>query len=231
LLLETMRLIDAGMYQTTLDYQTSAEITEDFEHSVSYAALGYFPRSAYDIDAADRSALLDSAAETLRHVRDTREPRAFPALHGSPTLAAPHGVFVSLHHGKELLGCVGRFEGRGPLSEEVANMTLSAALDDPRFHPAARVEGPIEIEISVLTPFRRIFKPEECAVGKHGLFLKLGGRAGLLLPQVATEQAWTTHEFLEAVARKAMLGPHAWRDPKARLYAFEAQVFHRGADS
>jgi hypothetical protein len=24
-----------------------------------------------------------------------------------------------------------------------------------------------------------------------------------------------------------MLGPRAWRDPKARLYAFEAQVFSR----
>jgi AmmeMemoRadiSam system protein A len=231
LLLETMRLIDAGMYQSTLDYQTSAELTEDFEHSVSYAALGYFPRSAFDLDAADRAALLKSATETLRHVRETREPRAFPAQHGSPALAARRGVFVSLHRGRELLGCVGRTEGRGPLSEEVANMTLSAALDDPRFRPAAGAEGPIELEISVLTPFRRIFKPEECTAGKHGLFLKLDGRSGLLLPQVATEQAWTTEEFLEAVGRKAMLGPRAWRDPKARLFAFEAQVLAGGADS
>jgi AMMECR1 domain-containing protein len=42
---------------------------------------------------------------------------------------------------------------------------------------------------------------------------------------VATEQGWSAAQFLEAVARKAMLGPHAWRDPQARLYAFEAQVF------
>jgi AMMECR1 domain-containing protein len=41
---------------------------------------------------------------------------------------------------------------------------------------------------------------------------------------VATELGWTTKEFLEAVARKSMLGPRAWRDPQARLYVFEAQI-------
>jgi AmmeMemoRadiSam system protein B/AmmeMemoRadiSam system protein A len=224
LLVDTMRLIDAGMYQATLDYQTSGELTEDFRHSVSYAALGYFPRSAFHLDAADCDALLASAGETLRHLRETHESRAFPALHGSAALSARRGVFVSLHRGQELLGCIGRSEGRVPLSEDVANLTLSAALDDPRFRPAASVEGAIDIEISVLTPFRRIRKAEECTVGKHGLFLRLGGRAGLLLPQVATELGWTSEEFLEGVARKSGLGPRAWRDPNAHLYVFEAQV-------
>ena len=225
LLLDAMRILDPGMYQTTLDYQTSAELTGDSRNSVSYAALGYFPRSAFDLDAADRAALLDSAAQTLRHLRETRDPRAMPALNGSAALSAHRGVFVSLHQDGELLGCVGHSEGRAPLAEDVANLTLSAALNDPRFRPAASAAGPIDIEVSVLTPFRRIRQPEECTVGKHGLFLKLGGRAGLLLPQVATEQGWSAAQFLEAVARKAMLGPHAWRDPQARLYAFEAQVF------
>jgi AmmeMemoRadiSam system protein A len=192
---------------------------------VSYAALGYFPRSAFDLDAADREALLGSATETLRRLRETHESRAFPALHGSAALSARRGVFVSLHQGERLLGCVGSSEGRVPLSEEVANLALAAALDDPRFRPAASAVGPIDIEISVLTPFRRIWNAAECTVGKHGLFLKLGGHAGLLLPQVATELGWTAEEFLQAVARKSGLGPRAWRDPKARLYAFEAQVF------
>ncbi len=76
LLLDTLRLLDAGMYQSTLDYQTSGELTDDFRNSVSYAALGYFPRSAFDLDAADRQALLASAAETLRRLRETHESRA-----------------------------------------------------------------------------------------------------------------------------------------------------------
>jgi AmmeMemoRadiSam system protein B/AmmeMemoRadiSam system protein A len=227
LLLETMRRLDAGAYQATLDYQTSGELTEDFRHSVSYAALGYFPRASFDLDAGDREALLDSAAETLRRLRETHEARTFPAVHGSPALESHRGIFVSLHQGAELLGCIGRTEGHGPLAEEAAELTLAAALDDPRFKPAAAKAGPIDIEISVLTPFRRIFRAEECVVGKHGLCLRLGGRAGLLLPQVAAERGWTSEDFLNAVARKSMLAPRAWRDPKARLYAFEAQVFSR----
>ncbi len=225
LLLDVMRRLDGGMYQATLDYQTSGELTGDFHHSVSYAALGYFPRAAFDLDAADRAALLGSAADTLRSLRETHEPRVFPALHGSAALLARRGAFVSLHQGGELLGCLGNCAGHATLAEDVADLTRAAALDDPRFRPAASVAGPIDIEISVLTPFRRIWDAAQCAAGKHGLLLRLGSRSGLLLPQVAAERGWTADEFLQAVARKATLGPRAWRDPKARLYVFEAQVF------
>lgn len=41
LLLETLR--NRRLVQHTLDYQTSGELTGDYTHSVSYAALGYFP--------------------------------------------------------------------------------------------------------------------------------------------------------------------------------------------
>ncbi len=227
LLLETMRRLDPDLYQITLDYQTSGEITGDFHHSVSYAALAYYPRSAFELEEADRNSLLDCAAETIGRLRRTGKREPCPAQAGSPALDAPRGVFVSLHQGKELLGCIGCCEGRVPLREEVADLALAASLDDPRFRPAASISGPIDVEISVLTPVRRIWGAEEVRIGKHGLYLRLGRRAGLLLPQVASERGWTAEEFLESVARKSSLGPHAWRDPKARLYAFEAQVFSR----
>ena len=227
LLLAVLRRLDLGLYQAVLDYQTSGEITGDFNHSVSYAALGFFPRHAFDLARADCELLMDGAAANLTAVRQTGERRESVAPGGGPALAARRGVFVSLHKGKELLGCVGSCAGQSTLSQDVADLTLSAALDDPRFRPAASLAGPIDIEISVLTPFRRITKSEECQVGRHGLFLQLGERAGLLLPQVASERNWTSEEFLQAVARKASVGPRAWRDPKAKLYVFEAQVFSR----
>jgi len=226
LLLETLRRLDAGMYQATLDYQTSGELTEDFRHSVSYAALGYFPRSAFDLEVPDCEALLAGAAGALAHLRASGE-RIAPPASGSAALEARRGAFVSLHQAEELLGCVGNIIGRGRLAEDVPELALAAALDDPRFRPAASVAGSIDVEVSVLTPLRRIFGAVECCAGKHGLYLRLGGRSGLLLPQVAAERGWTAEEFLQAVARKSMLGPHAWRDPKARLYVFEAQVFSR----
>jgi MEMO1 family protein len=225
LLLDAMRAIDSDLYPVTLDYQTSGEITGDFHHSVSYAALGWYPRRAFELGEAEQAALIVCAAETIAGLRRTGERRPCPARAESPALDAPRGVFVSLHRGHELLGCIGCCEGRAPLREEVAELALSASLDDPRFRPAASSAGAIDIEISVLTPFRRIWNEEDIQVGRHGLYLRLGDRAGLLLPQVASERGWTAAEFLGALAYKSRLAPDAWRDPKARLYVFGAQVF------
>lgn len=227
LLLDVLRLIgDGEIYRWVLDYQASGEINGDYGHSVSYAALGFYPRSAFDLDAADRSALLDAAAETLEILRRTGERRPMAAA-GSAALSVPRGAFVSLHHNGELLGCVGNCAGHMPLREEIGGLTLAAALDDPRFRPAAGERGAIDIEISVLTPFRRIRDVAEFRIGKHGAMLHLGDRAGLLLPQVATAHEWTADDFWRALARKSLLRPGAWWDPKAQIEIFEAQVFAR----
>ncbi len=227
LLLDTLRMIGGGsnIYQSVLDYQTSGEITGDYLHSVSYASLAYNRRDAFELSAEDGGALLTAAQETLRRLRESGVREAIPASGGSPALEARRSMFVSLHRDGELLGCIGNCSGRDSLAVLAGELALSAALDDPRFQPAAGVTGPIDIEISVLTPFRRIRGPQQFRVGRDGASLKLGGRSGLLLPQVAEEHGWTAEKFLEALARKTLAGPKAWLEPKARLYAFEAQVF------
>jgi AmmeMemoRadiSam system protein B/AmmeMemoRadiSam system protein A len=227
LLLDVLRTLGAGnIYQWVLDYQTSGEIAGDYRHSVSYAALGYFPRSAFDLDDSDCTALLDAAAATLHRLRETAERRPAIAA-GSPALSVQRGAFVSLHQGEELLGCLGNRGGHRALREDIGELTLAAALDDPRFRPAADQAGPIDIELSILTPFRRIRDTADFQVGRHGAMLRLGSRCGLLLPQVAAEHGWSSAEFWRALARKSMLPPHAWCDPKARLEIFEAQIFGR----
>lgn len=229
LLLEVMHRLGADdIYQGLLDYQTSGEITRDYNHTVSYAALGYWRREAFDLSAADGEAMLNAATATLRQLRGSGGHYPMPAL-GSPALQARRGLFVSLHQGEELLGCIGTVSARKALAVLVGEMALSAALEDPRFRPAAQVAGPIDLEISVLSPFRRVRGAEQVCVGRHGIMLHLGGHSGLLLPQVAGEHGWTAEQFLEAVSRKSMLGTQAWKDPKARLYVFEAQVFARKA--
>ena len=225
LLLDVLHSLGADtVYQSVLDYQASGEIAGDYRHSVSYAALGYYPRAAFDLDEADRGALLDAATETLNRLRQTGERHPVVAT-GSAALSARRGAFVSLHRDLELLGCVGNCAGRRPLAEEIGDLTLAAALDDPRFRPAAGQKGSIDIELSVLTPFRRIRDTGDFQIGRHGAMLRLGNRAGLLLPQVAAGRGWTTEDFWHALARKSLLGPHAWCDPKARLEIFEAQIF------
>ena len=85
---------------------------------MSYAALGYYDRRAFDLDQPDCEALLDSAAATLDALREDGNRRGIPARGGSPALAARRGVFVSLHRGPELLGCIGNLYGTLPLAEE-----------------------------------------------------------------------------------------------------------------
>jgi uncharacterized protein (TIGR00296 family) len=59
----------------------------------------------------------------------------------------------------------------------------------------------------------------------HGLYIRRGGRAGLLLPQVATEWRWDRELFLKETCRKAGLAPDAWRERDTEIYIFSADVF------
>ncbi|MDY0151415.1 MAG: AMMECR1 domain-containing protein, partial [Candidatus Cloacimonas sp.] len=45
------------------------------------------------------------------------------------------GVFVSLHAGGELRGCIGYIKGYKSISASVAEMAVAAAFNDPRFAP------------------------------------------------------------------------------------------------
>ncbi|HWC97535.1 MAG TPA: AmmeMemoRadiSam system protein B [Candidatus Sulfopaludibacter sp.] len=228
LLLETLRqLRPDDVYPSTLDYQTSGEITGDYQHSVSYAALGFHTAGQLRLGSEDREVLLDCAWESLRKLREEGETRGAACRGGSPALDATRGLFVSLHRGEELLGCLGNLAGRDRLAEEIAHLTVSAATEDPRFRPAASGAGPIDVEISLMTPLRRIFSAAEFSVGRHGAYLSLDRRSGLLLPQVAEGRDWSAEQFLHALERKSGLWKDAWRDPKAKLYVFEAQIFGR----
>lgn len=225
LLLEVLRRLPGrSIYQTALDYQASGELTGDFAHSVSYAALAYHDRHSFELEAVDCAVLHASATETLACLRRTGKRKTVPAVGGSEALRARRGLFVSLHHEGELLGCVGNVSGRDSLAEDVADLTLAAALEDPRFRPAAETAGAIDIEISVLTPFRAIRDAADFVVGRHGGMLTHGSQSGLLLPQVAEGRDWTAADFLKALCRKSGLRPDGWRDPKAKLQVFEAQL-------
>jgi AmmeMemoRadiSam system protein A len=104
-------------------------------------------------------------------------------------------------------------------------MARSAAFEDPRFMPLRREElKDTDIEISVLTPMRRIHSLDEFQLHRHGIYIRKGGRSGTFLPQVADEVNWTKEEFVGHCSRdKAGLGWDGWRD--AELYVYEAIVF------
>ncbi len=226
LLLETLRLAggDEEIFQTNLDYQTSGEITGDYTHSVSYAALGYFPYRALELGPEDQRLLVASARATLANYLDTGQRRPIPPQGGSAALDRRAAAFVTLMSQGNLRGCVGRRASTEPLSTLVPSLTLAAALEDTRFAPLRQGEEDVELEVSVLTPMKRIASLDEFRVNEHGALLEAGLNHGLLLPQVATERNWTAKQFLDALARKAGASRDAYRDSSTRVYVFRAQI-------
>ena len=65
----------------------------------------------------------------------------------------------------------------------------------------------------------------EIQVGRDGLVIRGRGTSGLLLPQVASERAWSRETFLDQTCVKAGLPPGAWREPDIAIQRFSAEVF------
>ena len=138
----------------------------------------------------------------------------------------PRALFVTLSRNGELRGCIGTLAPQGDLSRMVPKFALRAAFADPRFPPLTAEElEKCDIEISVLTPPAPLDDPEAIEIGRDGLILEARGSSGLLLPQVATEWKFNRERFLAELSRKAGLPADAWRDPDARIWVFQAEVF------
>ncbi|MCE5329056.1 AmmeMemoRadiSam system protein B [bacterium] len=136
------------------------------------------------------------------------------------------GAFVTITLNGKLRGCIGNIRAVNPLWETVKMMAKEAALNDPRFYPlTAKDLENINIEISVLSPFKLINNINEIIVGKHGLFIKRGFYQGLLLPQVATDYNWDRIQFLKETCKKAGLYENSWQEKSCEIYIFSATVF------
>ncbi len=176
------------------------------------------------LTADEKKTLLRLARDTITmYVTEGKKP---PLPRAGGTLAEPWGAFVTVHKQGQLRGCIGNLVGRGPLVELIQEMAVAAATQDPRFHPVSRDElAAIDIEISVLSPLRRITDVNEIEVGRHGIIMSRGVFHGVLLPQVATEYGWDRETFLQHTCLKAGLPTEAWKDPDTTIEIFSAQVF------
>lgn len=178
---------------------------------------------AFSLTEEERRTLLATARASIAA---RFEGKAAPLPASTPALGRPCGAFVTLKIGGRLRGCIGRIAATAPLAETVRDVALSSAFDDPRFAPLERGElERVAIEVSVLSPLRRTRDPAQIRVGTHGVLVRRGGRSGLLLPQVATEQGWGLEEYLAHACRKAGLPDDAWRDPETVIETFTAVVF------
>ena len=225
-----MLMLDSHYQIKHLMYQNSGDI-DNYDHSrvVGYHAFAILrgEEKTFSLSDDEKQMLKKIAYESIK---DSLDGKGIAAANSSlftfhSSLLQKCGAFVSLHKQGRLRGCIGHFGEDTPLHEIVAEMARAAAFEDPRFMPVTRDElDDLDIEISVLTPMRRIQSLDEFQLHRHGIYIRKGYRSGTFLPQVADEVNWTKEEFVGHCSQdKAGLGWDGWRD--AELYVYEAIVF------
>jgi AmmeMemoRadiSam system protein B/AmmeMemoRadiSam system protein A len=227
-----MTTADAALRFTKVQYRNSGDSPAgDRSRVVGYCAIAVSravkqERTAkFELLERDKSLLLSMARQAVEAVVERKDPPPVDPGTLSEALRAPCGAFVTLNKNHALRGCIGRFDATEPLYKVVRMMAVAAATQDPRFSPVESAEIPdLEIEISVLTPMRRIHSIDEFELGRQGIYMKSGNRSGTFLPQVAGETGWTKEEFFGHCSQdKAGMGWDGWKS--AELYVYEALVF------
>ena len=177
------------------------------------------------LSKSDKEILLKIARETIQAKVKGEKPPDFKIT--PEILKENRGAFVTLEKDGNLRGCIGYIQAIKPLYLTIEEMAVQAALNDPRFPPVSEDElDHLRIEISVLTPLKRISNVEEIEVGRDGIYIRKGFNSGLLLPQVATEYGWDRQTFLEQTCYKAGLPPNAWKEKTCEIYIFSADIFN-----
>lgn len=157
----------------------------------------------WKLSQQDRDELMRIAKRSVETT--VREGKLCQCSTRSEAFTRERGAFVTLTKG-QLRGCIGYVAPLGPLCLTVRDVAGAAAVRDPRFSPVSVAElGELEYEISVLSPLRRVTDIKQIQVGQHGLVMKNGGREGLLLPQVPTEEGWDRKTCLEQTCVKVGL--------------------------
>lgn len=168
--------------------------------------------------------------ELLKIARNAIEEHILRGIKITPPpleeLKAKKGAFVTIKVNEALRGCIGYVVPIRPLGETIIDCAIAAATEDHRFPSISPREIPkMKLEISILSPLRKIKNIEEIEVGKHGIMITHGLSRGLLLPQVAIEHNWDRITFLEHTCWKAGLDKNAWQDKDTIIEIFSAEVF------
>jgi AmmeMemoRadiSam system protein B/AmmeMemoRadiSam system protein A len=216
-------------------YSKSGDRNGDYSLSVSYLSAVVFerrpPTPSTDLSRSEKKALLHIARRTLEgYLSGSGIPGPDEWKNRiTPALRIKTGVFVTLKSAGRLRGCIGSLVGQEPLHRGVVSNAVRAAVEDPRFAAVTKAELPgLHIEISVMTPPRKITDHTKIRLGTDGVILKQGYRQAVYLPQVATETGWGIDEFLSNLSRKAGLPAKAYLMKGTDLYVFQAQVFGEG---
>ncbi len=227
--LTLMYMTEEGSYDyENVDYRNSGDhpVYGDHERVVGYSAIAVFRNTSveFQLTAEEKDQLLRIADNSIRSMAGSGNRLSFDRNMLKGSIARNAGAFVSIYVSGKLRGCIGSFENENSLAEVVSRSAASAARDR-RFDPVGEDElDKMTLEISVLTPLKRIYSKEEIIPGKHGIYIRKGLNSGTFLPQVGEKYGWSPDEFLGRCSRdKAGLGWDGWKN--AELFTYEAIIF------
>ena len=175
--------------------------------------------------------LVELAKDSIKHYLETGEK--LDKGEGYPIeLDEKLGVFVTLNKRNNLRGCIGYAEPVKPAIDATIEVAIAAAFNDPRFNQITEKEfEELEFEVTVLTKPEMIVVAhpdqyfDEIEIGRDGLIIQKGYARGLLLPQVAVENAFTKEDFLDHTCMKAGISADSWMDESCDVYKFQGQIF------
>ncbi len=213
-----------------LEYKNSGDSPYgEKDRVVGYGAIRVYntknSEENFTLNDAEKKELKDIAKLSLYEAVLHNKRINIDASKISPKLKKHLGAFVTLNKEGKLRGCIGRFEPNQALYEVIIDMAIAASRHDTRFSPVTPAElDNIEIEISVLTPRKKVNSVDDVVVSKHGIYIEYEGKNGTYLPQVATDMGWSKEEFVQSCCvDKAGIEPQHCKD--ATLYVYEAIVF------
>lgn len=219
-----------------LSYRNSGDALGDTSANrvVGYCSVAYFATRKTEkeilegavMKPEDKDYLLNLARKSIENYLSTKKILT-PDPPDNPLLNEQRAVFVTLSKNGDLRGCIGHMEARMPVYQAVVEMATAAAFNDYRFSPLGKEElKQIEIEISILSPLKKIDDPEQIRLGIDGVWIKKGYHSGVFLPQVAAETGWDKQTFLESLcAHKAGLPKNAYLDPDTEIFIYQVDKF------
>ena len=198
----------------------------DKKRVVGYASMRIYEKSdTLVLTQKEKKELKEIAKLTLYEAVLKNEKIDLDMSQLSPTFKRHLGAFVTLHYKGSLKGCIGRFEPNQALYDVVVDMAIASSRHDTRFTPVTKDElQDIEIEISVLTPRKRVSSVDDIIVGRDGIYVEYGNKNGTYLPHVSTQMQWNKEEFFKSCCEdKAGIEPQNCK--YAKIYTYEAIVF------
>ena len=196
----------------------------DKNRVVGYWALAvHATRDYFYISDEEKKEIIEISRRAIANYLETGERGKVAQPRSKGILTERTGAFVSTYVKNKLRGCIGGFAQQKNLNELLHEMAVSSVRD--RRFKNVRLEElkDMHIEVSVLTPLKRIYGAHEIELGKDGIYIKGDYSTGTFLPQVAEKTGWSAEEFLGRCSRdKAGLGWEGWKT--AELYTYRAII-------